>query len=580
MRRFVFSTRFAPLSAAVAAALLAGSLSLHAQATGANPDGSQSESVTLSTGKQAKKRKGSEEKESKKDQKVQQSKDTKAAEKKRLKRNPLADVDKNLPDKQLYDKALEALNKGHFDVARLDLQTMLNTYPDSQYQMRAKLAVADSWYKEGGSAALAQAEAEYKDFITFFPNVPEAAEAQMRVGDIYFRQMDKPDRDYTKAMHAQEEYRNMIQQFPQSTLVPQAKQRLREVQEVLATREAEVASFYASHENWAAAIARYQTVADTYPLYSGMDQVLIGIGDGYAAQARFVRGSNLPEGPKAKLTQEFEDKAMEAYTKAVTEHAASNHVEDARDRIAALNRQQPEASKEQAEASQALENSRSQYKLLDIAKIMFLRRPDVVQTATIGEPTMADPRPTLAPEVAKFVEDSYREALNPGAAAAPTPKAVKAAPETAASETPAAAQPGAPAAPAAPLGFNDINNPADGSAAPGSGAVNMTTPATPAGGATGNGVGLEIVTPKTGETPRTYGLKAVGGSENTQALPPVEKPAAPEDTVNDIAPGQKTPAAQQAPANGKKAPKPSIDKSEESSSKNKKKKGLGKINPF
>jgi len=35
--------------------------------------------------------------------------------------------------------------------------------------MRAKLAVGDSWFKEGGTAALTQAEAEYKDFITFFP---------------------------------------------------------------------------------------------------------------------------------------------------------------------------------------------------------------------------------------------------------------------------------------------------------------------------------------------------------------------------------------------------------------------------
>ena len=110
--------------------------------------------------------------------------------------------------------------------------------------MRAKLAIADSWYKEGGTAALTQAEQEYKDFITFFPNAPEAAEAQMRVGDIYFRQMDKPDRDYSKATHAEQEYRLMLQQFPESTLVPQAKQRLREVQEVMATREAEIAHFY------------------------------------------------------------------------------------------------------------------------------------------------------------------------------------------------------------------------------------------------------------------------------------------------------------------------------------------------
>ena len=105
--------------------------------------------------------------------------------------------------------------------------------------MRAKLAIADSWYKEGGTAALTQAEQEYKDFITFFPNAPEAAEAQMRVGDIYFRQMDKPDRDYAKALHAEEEYRLMLQQFPESTLVPEAKQRLREVQEVLANRESQ-----------------------------------------------------------------------------------------------------------------------------------------------------------------------------------------------------------------------------------------------------------------------------------------------------------------------------------------------------
>ena len=63
-----------------------------------------------------------------------------------------------------------AMKKGKFDVARLDLQTLLNTYPESEYQMRAKLLVGDSWFKEGGTAALTQAEAEYKDFITFFPN--------------------------------------------------------------------------------------------------------------------------------------------------------------------------------------------------------------------------------------------------------------------------------------------------------------------------------------------------------------------------------------------------------------------------
>src|SRR5579859_1958004 len=113
-----------------------------------------------------------------------------------LSANPLGNVASKQPDKELFDKAMTALKKGRFDVARLDLQTLLNTYPDSEYRMRAKLAVGDTWFKEGGTAALTQAEAEYKDFITFFPNAPEAAEAQMKVGDIYYQQMEKPDRDF------------------------------------------------------------------------------------------------------------------------------------------------------------------------------------------------------------------------------------------------------------------------------------------------------------------------------------------------------------------------------------------------
>src|SRR5271165_192861 len=187
-----------------------------------------------------------------------------------LSQNPLANVQSKQPDKELFDKAMLALKKGvlGFGIGILDLQTLLNTYPETEYAMRAKLAIGDTWYKEGGSAALTQAEGEYKDFITFFPNTPEAAEAQMKVGDIYFQQMEKPDRDPTNVVHAEQEYRAMINMFPDSTLIPRAKQKLRDVQEVLAERETEVGLYYQSRENYSAAIARLSTVVETYPLYS------------------------------------------------------------------------------------------------------------------------------------------------------------------------------------------------------------------------------------------------------------------------------------------------------------------------
>src|ERR1700677_5101406 len=152
--------------------------------------------------------------------------------------NPLANVGSKQPDKVLFDKAMEAMKRNRFDVARMTLQTLINTYPDSEYIARAKLAVGDSWYAEGGTASLAQAEQEYRDFQTFFPNMPEAAEAQLKIANIQYQQMEKADRDYTHAQRAEEEYRNLIMQYPDNPkLVKEGKQRLMEVQEVLADRE-------------------------------------------------------------------------------------------------------------------------------------------------------------------------------------------------------------------------------------------------------------------------------------------------------------------------------------------------------
>ncbi|HEX7159287.1 MAG TPA: outer membrane protein assembly factor BamD, partial [Edaphobacter sp.] len=471
-KRFLFSG-----TGLAAAGLMMVSIAAEGQTTGAEaqaPDASaqaqQTATMSNTTG-------------SKKENKVTQSKDTKKQLRNYKKTDPIATADSKLPDKQLYDKALAATKKGHFDVARLDLQTLLNTYPDSQYQMKAKLAIADSWYREGGSAALTQAEQEYKDFITFFPNAPEAAEAQMRVGDIYFRQMDKPDRDYAKAVHAQEEYRLMLQQFPDSELVPQAKQRLRDVQEVLATREADIATFYGGRENWAGAIARYQTVADTYPQYSHMDEVLIGLGDAYSVESKAIRAwKNMPEDVRARLLKVYDDQAADAYRKVVTEHSASPHVEDARDRLAAMNLPIPTPTPEQAAASAALENSRKGYTIQDRAKLMILRRPDTVMAARDGEPPLTDPKPTLAPEVTRAFQDNFKTAANPAAAAAKDAKdaAAAAAPSEAADANATGAQPANTTK--APLQLQDI--PAAGQGDSGSGAAVMTN--VPATGGSGS----------------------------------------------------------------------------------------------
>jgi outer membrane protein assembly factor BamD len=196
--------------------------------------------------------------------------------------NPLANIGSKQPDKVLFDRAMEAMKHNRFDVARMTLQTLINTYPDSEFIARAKLAVGDSWYAEGGTAALAQAEQEYRDFETFFPNMPEAAEAQLKIANIQYQQMEKADRDYTHAKRAEDEYRNLILQYPDNQkVVAEGKERLLEVQEVLAEREFEIGRFYYMRQSYAASMARLQSLVDKYPLYSHADEALFLLGQNY-----------------------------------------------------------------------------------------------------------------------------------------------------------------------------------------------------------------------------------------------------------------------------------------------------------
>src|SRR5450759_1791506 len=89
------------------------------------------------------------------------------------------------PDKVLFDKAINDIERGRYEVARLTLNTLINTYDTSEFLAKAKLAIADSWFREGGGHALAQAEAEYKDFILFYPTMEEAAESQYKICQIH-----------------------------------------------------------------------------------------------------------------------------------------------------------------------------------------------------------------------------------------------------------------------------------------------------------------------------------------------------------------------------------------------------------
>lgn len=305
--------------------------------------------------------------------------------------NPLAGIDSKQPDKTLFDRAMDSMKKGRYQETRTLLETLINAYPDSEYIARAKLAMGDAWYAEGGSAAWKQAELQYKDFQTFFPNMPESAEAQLKVATIHYRQMEKPDRDFTEAMRAGEEYKNLIQTYPDSSLVPEAKQRLREVQEVLAERQYRIAHFYYLRDNLAAAQARLQSLIDSYPVYSGVDQALYELGSLYEREANAVkRQPNLTEAVKENLVARFQKGAIDAYTRIIMRYPAMGRAGDARKRLQALNAPVPNPTPEALAESKAEEQSRGSISLTQKVLGNFKKHPNVARAPAAGDPNLSE----------------------------------------------------------------------------------------------------------------------------------------------------------------------------------------------
>jgi len=183
------------------------------------------------------------------------------------------------PDKILYNRALIDIKKGRHEVGRLNLQTLINTYPDSEYLAKAKLAIADSYYREGGTANLTQAISGYKDFIVFFPFLPEAPYAQIQVAMTHFKEMEKPDRDRTEAKAAEDEFQTFLAKYPKDPLAGKAEQHLREVQEVLAEGDFQIGYYYFVKGDRRASAGRLLGITKRYPLYSKSDKALWMLGD-------------------------------------------------------------------------------------------------------------------------------------------------------------------------------------------------------------------------------------------------------------------------------------------------------------
>jgi outer membrane protein assembly factor BamD len=309
------------------------------------------------------------------------------------------------PDKILFDSATHDIERGRYEIARISLQTLMNTYESSEYLAKAKLAIADSWFREGGGNGLAQAEAEYKDFQLFYPQMEESAQAQKRICDIHYKQMDKSDRDIIQTLRAETECKDLITQYPNSKFVPEATQELREVQESLAAHEFAAGDYYRSRLMNPAAANRLNALVDQYPLYSGAGLALYEAGDSYS-----------------KMGPRFRKQAGEMFTRIVRDYPSSPQVKLATRRLEDM--EMPVPTPTQAALERAKWEQENVKKISMVGKTMGLVKggPDLSHAARSGAPTMTDPKKTM-PASIPIVNTAAGDAA--AAAANGTPSATK-----------------------------------------------------------------------------------------------------------------------------------------------------------
>ena len=206
------------------------------------------------------------------------------------------------PDKFLYEKGNENLNKKKWLTAREFFKQLNETYTQSALRPDAKLGIGDTYLGEGTAESLVLAINEYKEFLTYYPTNSRADYAQYKLAMAHFKQMRGPQRDQTETREAVKEFETFVERYPSSKLMPDAKAKLREAKDRLDESDYLVGYFYWREKWYVGAVDRFKTVLKQDPAFTSRDAVYFHLADSLIKMKKEAEALPYLE----KLVQEFE----------------------------------------------------------------------------------------------------------------------------------------------------------------------------------------------------------------------------------------------------------------------------------
>lgn len=234
------------------------------------------------------------------------------------------------PDLASSDEALyklgEATVKKDTEKGLLYLRQVIDSFPKSFYAQRAKLLIADAYFRKGDESSMILAAAEYREFIRSYPYSPSAAYAQYQIAMTFYKKMLKPGRDPSKTIQALAEFKKVLTDYPASDQAKTAQEKITECEERLASHSADIAISYYKRRGYKAAISRMTEIMNAYPAFSGLDRVYFYLGDSYFMLRQY-------------------DQAVPFFTKVVSDYSGRKLAKTAGERLAAIEKLKAAAPK-------------------------------------------------------------------------------------------------------------------------------------------------------------------------------------------------------------------------------------------
>lgn len=181
----------------------------------------------------------------------------------------------------IYDQAKSQMDAGNFAGAATTLSELDSRFPFGPLSHQVQLDMIYSYYKSGKPD---QALATIDRFIRLNPNHSDVDYAHymrgltnMDTDNNLFQDLlniDRSDRDPSKSREAFEDFRRLIEKFPDSKYAADARQRMLFIKNRLASYEIAIARFYMRRQAYVAAANRGRYVLEHYPDSSQVQQAL------------------------------------------------------------------------------------------------------------------------------------------------------------------------------------------------------------------------------------------------------------------------------------------------------------------